>query len=81
MSKTTFQELAAGRIVPILEKGIELGTVQLEKRDCEELLFILRTSIPLEPFLETFAEMINKTVAEYRAEQGEDNADSNGSDL
>lgn len=81
MSKTTFQELAAGRLVPILEKGIELGTVQLERRDCEELLFILRTSIPLEPFLEVFTDMINKTVADYRAEQGENNANANGSDL
>jgi hypothetical protein len=81
MSKTTFQELAAGRLVPLLEKGIEVGSVQLEKRDCEELLFIFRTSIPLEPFLEVFTEMINKTVADYRAEQGGENEESNGSDL
>lgn len=71
---TSFAELMSGRIVPILEEGIEKGSVQLSKTDCERLLFVLRTSIPLEPFLELFVEMMNKAASDYRAEQGGDNA-------
>jgi hypothetical protein len=71
---TSFAELLSGRIVPILEEGIEKGSVQLSKTDCEGLLFVLRTSIPLEPFVELFTEMIRKATNDYRDEQGGKNA-------
>jgi hypothetical protein len=71
---TSFAELMSGRIVPILEEGIEKGSVQLSKNDCEGLLFVLRTSIPLEPFIELFGEMVKKAGNDYRAAQGGDNA-------
>lgn len=74
MTTTSFAELISGRIVPILEKGVEKGSVQLSKTDCEGILFVLRTSIPLEPFIELFVEMIHKAAIDYRAEQGGDNA-------
>lgn len=68
----SFAEIVSGRIVPILEEGIEKGSIQLEKTDCEHLLFILRTSIPLEPFLNLFVEMINKAANDYRRENADD---------
>jgi hypothetical protein len=71
---TSFAEILSGRIVPILEEGTEKGSVQLSKTDCEGLLFVLRTSIPLEPFVELFTEMIRKAASDYRDEQGEKNA-------
>jgi hypothetical protein len=77
--KTPFAELIAGRIVPILEQGIEKGSVQLDRTDCEGLLFVLRTSIPLEPFIELFGEMMKKTAADWRAENRGTNEDINGS--
>lgn len=71
---TSFAEILSGRIVPILEEGIEKGSVQLSKTDCEDLLFVLRTSIPLEPFVELCTEMIRKAASDYRDEQGGKNA-------
>jgi hypothetical protein len=73
----SFAEIVSGRIIPILENGVEKGSIQLDKTDCENILFMLRTSIPLEPFLNLFVEMIHKATTDYRRE----NADVNGSDF
>lgn len=59
-----FAELVRDHLIPMLEGGAEGEGVQLSADDCEKLVFFLRTSVPLEPFLETFVDLIHSTVAE-----------------
>ena len=59
--KPDFSELVLSRVVPLLEVGAETGLVELEGADCTALLFVLQTSVPLEPFLELFSELTKRT--------------------
>jgi len=50
------------QIAPILELGKEGEGAHLTPFECKTLLFVLRTSVPLEPFTELFSEIIKKTL-------------------
>lgn len=60
----SFSVLVRDQLIPKLEKGAEGKDVELSADDCQRLLFYLRTSVPLEPFLETFVELIHSTLEE-----------------
>jgi hypothetical protein len=60
----SFAETIRDQLIPMLEKGAEGKGAKLSADECEKLVFFLRTSVPLEPFLETFVELIHSTVAE-----------------
>lgn len=70
--KPDFAELVLSRVVPLLEVGAETGLVELEGDDCTALLFVLQTSVPLEPFLELFAELTKRTFLKAPTAPGED---------
>lgn len=49
-------------VLPKLKSGRETGSVELDERDCQALLFVLSTSIPIEPFIVLFHELIRETL-------------------
>lgn len=57
-----FSDLVKQKIVPILERGSAGERIELGAADCDALLFVLRTSVPLEPFLDLFSKMTNATI-------------------
>jgi hypothetical protein len=57
-----FADLVKQKIVPILERGSTGERIELGADDCDALLFVLRTSVPLEPFLELFSQMTKATI-------------------
>jgi len=61
-----YSVLIMERLIPKLEKGIEKGRIELSAEDCERFLFVLRTSVPLEPFLMVFSQLINETMCEFQ---------------
>jgi len=63
--KPHYSEIVLSRVVPLLKVGAETGLVELEGDDCKALLFLLQTCVPLEPFLEIFAELTHRTVIDY----------------
>lgn len=50
------------QIAPLLELGKRGEGAHLTPDECTNLLFVLRTSVPLEPFTELFAELLKKTL-------------------
>lgn len=57
-----FSDLVKQKIVPILERGSAGERIELGADDCDALLFVLRTSVPLEPFLDLFSKMTKATI-------------------
>ena len=57
-----FTDLVKQKIVPILERGSAGERIEIGREDCSALLFVLRTSVPLEPFLELFSQLTNATI-------------------
>lgn len=57
-----FSDLVKQKIVPILEMGSAGERIELGADDCDALLFVLRTSVPLEPFLDLFSKMTKATI-------------------
>lgn len=57
-----FSDLVKRHIVPILERGSAGERIELGADDCDALLFVLRTSVPLEPFLDLFSKMTKATI-------------------
>jgi hypothetical protein len=57
-----FTDIVKQKIVPILERGSAGERIELGADDCEALLFVLRTSVPLEPFLELFSQITKATI-------------------
>ena len=55
-------DLVKQKIVPILERGSAGERIDLGADDCDALLFVLRTSVPLEPFLDLFSQMTKATI-------------------
>ena len=60
-----YSEILTERIVTKLRKGAEKGRIELSSDDCEKLLFLLRTSVPLEPFLNVFTGLLKQTVEKF----------------
>lgn len=60
-----YSQIVQGRLIPKLNKGVEKGRLELTGEDCEKLLFVLRTSVPLEPFLSSFVEIIGNTIDDH----------------
>lgn len=59
----SLSDIVVRGIVPRLLQGIESGDgLHLESEDCKALLFVLKTSVSLEPFLNLFSEIIKKTI-------------------
>jgi hypothetical protein len=59
-------ELVRDELIPKLEIGAKNGSITLNASECDRLCFFLRTSVPLEPFLETFVDMIHSTLEESK---------------
>lgn len=55
-------EIIMREIAPLLEAGKRGDGILLSRHNCESLLFVLRTSVPLEPFTQLFSEIIKKTL-------------------
>lgn len=68
-STFSFAEIVRNNLLPVIEKGAENGGAELAAEDCEKLLFFLKTSVPLEPLLETFVSLIHSTIAEMKKEE------------
>lgn len=60
-----YSQIVQERLIPKLNKGVEKGRLELTADDCEKLLFILRTSVPLEPFLASFVDIIHSTLDDH----------------
>lgn len=67
----SYAEIVRNNLLPVLEKGAENGGAELAAEDCEKLIFFLKTSVPLEPFLETFVSLIHNTIAEASGGDGD----------
>ena len=57
-----FTEIVKQKIIPMLERGSAGERIELGADDCDSLLFVLRTSVPLEPFLDLFSQMTKATI-------------------
>jgi hypothetical protein len=55
-------KIVLDRVVPLLETGAHTGYIELDKDDCEALLFVLRTSVSIEPFLDLFSKILKETI-------------------
>lgn len=60
-----YSSIVQERLIPKLKKGAEKGRLELTGDDCEKLLFVLRTSVPLEPFLASFVDIIGSTFDDF----------------
>jgi len=66
----TVNEIITGEIAPLLEVGKNGKGCFLSAHNCKSLLFVLRTSVPIEPFTALFSKFltasraifINKTI-------------------
>ena len=67
----SYAGIVRDHLLPVLEHGAQNGGAELAAEDCEKLVFFLKTSIPLEPFLETFVSLIHSTVAEASGGKGD----------
>jgi len=56
-------------LIPSLIKGARDKGCHLSRSDCQALLFTLRTSISLEPFIDLFSRMIRFRIADFEEEQ------------
>ena len=65
-NKLPYQAFVAESLIPKLERGVEKGRIELTGDDCEKLLFVFRTSVSLEPFMELFSQLIARTVDDYK---------------
>jgi len=61
----SYSRVVIDRIIPKLRRGQKRGRLELTGDDCEKLLFVLRTSIPLEPFLTNFVEVMHMTFDDH----------------
>ena len=62
---------------PVLTKlkiGRESGSVELNEQDCRALLFVLSTSIPIEPFIALFHDLIHQTLISIDPEKDDNHA-------
>lgn len=66
-----YAEIVRDHLLPVLERGAQNGGAELAAEDCEKLVFFLKTSVPLEPFLETFVSLIHSTLAEASGGKGD----------
>lgn len=57
--------LAARRLIPILEEGIQKGGAILTEKDCADVLFVFQTSVSVSPLISKFAELINDALAPF----------------
>lgn len=57
----SYSRIVIERIIPKLKRGQKRGRLELSGEDCEKLLFVLRTSVPLEPIITNFVEVIRMT--------------------
>lgn len=54
--------IVLNRVVPLLEAGVRQGRIELDKDDCDALMFVLKTSVSLEPFLDLFSRILKETI-------------------
>lgn len=59
----SYAEMVKDELLPVIEKGAKNAGVALDAEDCKKLVFLLRTSITLEPFLEIFVSIIQKNTS------------------
>lgn len=72
MRSFSYADMIKERLIPKLLKGADKGRIELNSDDCEKLLFVLRTSVPLEPFLASFVDIIGQTFDDYYRERESD---------
>jgi hypothetical protein len=66
------RQIVLDRVVPLLETGVRHGRIELDKDDCDALLFVLKTSVSLEPFLDLFSKILKETVINEKASTKEE---------
>lgn len=59
---TSYSTIVTERLIPLLQTGAETDLIELDGEDCRALLFVLRTSVPLEPFLDLFSQLTHATI-------------------
>jgi len=67
----SYAEIVRKHLLPVLENGAKNGGAELAAEDCEKLVFFLKTSVPLEPFLETFISLVHSTLSEASGGKGD----------
>lgn len=72
----SYSSIVRDRLAPKLQRGAEKGRLELTGDDCEKLLFVIRTSVPLEPFLEQFVNIIKSTCDDFRKVGDDDESQS-----
>lgn len=71
------RQIVLDRVVPLLETGAHTGYIELDKDDCEALIFVLKTSVSLEPFLDLFSKILKETVINEKASTKEERQEVN----
>jgi hypothetical protein len=62
-TETTFTDLVLPTLLPKLRKGQKTGLLQLDGKDCDELLKVMQVSVTIETFIEHMASMCRNTLA------------------
>jgi hypothetical protein len=53
-------------IVPALHRGVRVGSVQLNGRQCEALILVLSQSVDIEPLIACFHSLIGETLIQFK---------------
>lgn len=57
-------------VLPKLKIGRESGSVELNEQDCRALLFVLSSSVPIEPLIGLFHDLIQQTLISIEPKEG-----------
>jgi hypothetical protein len=60
---TTFSELVLPALLPKLRQGKKAGTLELDGKDCDELLKVMQVSVTIETYIEHMANLCRHTLA------------------
>lgn len=79
-TKPTTAEIEALKLLPVLHEGAENDGCHLDAETCKRLLFILRTSVSLEPLLDIMSAMIHRTTLAWTPEDFKQRKDETNDD-
>lgn len=65
--KASTKAIMLEEIIPKLNRGVRVGSVNLNGRECEALILVLSQSVDIEPLISCFYSLIGDTLIQFKS--------------